>query len=48
MLSLQLLQVQLELYFYGPNSKTICPLTSTLKFNLYKCNKWSFIISYNE
>ncbi len=48
MLSLQISQMQLELYFYVPNSKTICPLTSTLKFNLYKCGKWSFIISYDE
>ncbi len=48
MVCLQLPQVQLELYFDVPNSKTICPLTATLVFNLYKCGKWSFIISYNK
>jgi hypothetical protein len=31
-----------------PNSKTIPPLISALEFNLYKCGKWSFIISYNK
>ncbi len=30
-----------------PNSKTI-PLISAIEFNLYKCDKWSFIISYNN
>ncbi len=33
---------------YVPNSKTIPPLISAFLFNLYKCDKWSFIISYNN
>jgi len=31
-----------------PNSKVIPPLISALEFKLYKCGKWSFIISYNK
>jgi len=31
-----------------PNSKIIPPLIFALEFNLYKCGKWSFIISYNK
>jgi hypothetical protein len=38
---------KIQMFQDVPNSKTIPPFIFALEFNLYKCGKWSFIISYN-